>query len=238
MRAFDRNSSIPFFLFIVTCFVILYLVLGSLLAKYLFRTPGYYRYDEQKFIEQKINDLKVKEQFWLNKIKAAEEDSIVLTINLQDSILTLDLLGIELRSCRIYHYRMNRTLAEQKQNGKLLSLLTYSMQLKEERATIPKEPLIIRQIEIGKPVLEDFSFLYRPFDSTEVILDFTFNRDLHIRFEEKRYNWQEQDVTSLLPFNKHYLALHTYWLELQLAANDLRAIYRALPAKAKLVLCL
>jgi hypothetical protein len=237
MSASDRNPSIPFYIFTVNCFIILYLLLGILYAKYFFRAPGYFIYNEQKFYEQEFYDLKVKERFWLNKIKTAREDSIIMTLDLQDSILTLDLQGIELRSCRIYHYRLNRALAQLKQSGNLASLLESVMILEEQRATIPKEPVILRHIEVGKPVLEDLSFLYRPFDSTKVILDFTFNSDLHIRFEEKRFNWQEYD-RCVLPHNKLYLEQYTYWLELQLAANDLRAIYRAIPVRAKMVLCL
>ena len=136
MRRFNYSPPFPFFIFIVTCFVGYFLFFSWLFAKHLLRAPEDYIYDEQKFYDQELYDLEVKALFWQNKIEAAQEDSIIMTINLQDSIVTLDLLGIELRSCRIYHYRLNRALSRLKKSNALKYLLNSVLELKEVQANI------------------------------------------------------------------------------------------------------
>lgn len=232
----DHNRITPYFLFIVICFTIFYLIFSMQIAMHFFRGKDFYIYDRQKFLDQEIFDLKVKKQFWTNKIITAKEDSIIISLNLQDSTLTMDLEGIELRRCRIYQYELNNRLARKKREGTLLSLTTAPFILEREKATIPKQPVILHEVEVGSPVLADLSFLNRSFDSTNVILDFTFTKDLHIRFEERHFIWPEIYPT-ILPPDRIYLVQYSYYIVIQMDARDLRALYRALPMDAMMILC-
>ena len=91
----DHNRITPYFLFIVICFTIFYLIFSMQIAMHFFRGKDFYIYDRQKFLDQEIFDLQVKKQFWTNKIITAKEDSIIISLNLQDSTLSMDLEGIE-----------------------------------------------------------------------------------------------------------------------------------------------
>jgi hypothetical protein len=236
MRTYQDNFSLPVYIVIISCFILFFAALGMQIAYSFFRAPDDFVFNESKFDRLEIQDLQLQEQYWINRIELAQDDSIGLTINLQDSVVTLDLKGIELRTCPVYTYRLSPSLSNMKQHSKFQSFYTSILTLERQQATIPKAPVILREIEVGKPVLEDLSFLNRAFDSTEVVLDLTFNQALHIRFQEPHIYWPEFHSAGL-PVQKHYLKFFAYWIEIQLAAHDLRAIYRALPKEARLVLC-
>ena len=236
MRTYQDNFSLQVYIVILFCFILFFAGLGKHIAYAFFRAPDDFVFNESKFNQLQIQNLQLKEQYWINRIEMAEDDSIGLTINLQDSVVTLDLKGIELRTCPVYAYRLSSSLLNLKQHGKFKSLCASRLTLEQQQATIPKAPVIVREIEAGKPVLEDLSFLNRTFDSTDVVIDLTFDKALHVRFQEPYLYWPEFH-SAVLPVKKLYLEFFTYWIEIQLAPHDLRAIYRALPKEAWLVLC-
>ena len=182
MNSFYRfNLSV--IIFVTGCFTICPLLLSLTPARNYFHLPECTRSNSEKFINQKLYDLKRQENFWLRRINLSGHDSISLVINLQDSLISLDLKGVELRACPVMAYRLCDTLIQFRQSGNVPPWFKDILYIKDQYATVPKTPVIIRRIEVGKSVLDDLSHLNRMFDSTEVVLDITVENDLHIRFE-------------------------------------------------------
>lgn len=196
--------------------------------------------------------LKTEEAFLQAQLQMAKNDSIGLCINLRDSVISLQIRGVDIRTCKIEQFRISHSFKHLQASGAALNWLSSSFELIRDWSSIPKAPIKVKKAP--KDTLEANQTKSEPYTElgkNDVYLTLQFDRNLivnirqtqtpswHGRFWKLIYGAKskffilENRITALL--NGH-LPSNLRWIELEIAQNDAVAIYRALPHRALLAL--
>lgn len=195
--------------------------------------------------------LKIDELFWKNRVQLAKDDSIYLSIDLPDSLLTLELNGVPLRQCKIEEYKITPLYSQLKFQPQFLEWLNDPFILVDESATISKVP--IKEVIAPKDTIEAMKMLSKKVEIEKEDVQFilVFDRDLILevkqtepptlmgRFEMVLF----RILKNITAFFKDFYSLMTlksssqdFWIKIKISQNDAKAIYRALPKEARVVL--
>jgi hypothetical protein len=196
--------------------------------------------------------LKTEEAFLQAQLQMSKNDSIGLCINLRDSVVALQIRGVDVRSCKIEQFRSSRALRHLQATGAVLNWLSSSFTLQRDWSSIPKAPIKVKKAP--KDTLEASQTKSEPYTElgkNDVYLTLQFDRNLivHIR-QTQSPSWRgrfwkwiysaklksyilENRIVALL---QGHLPANLRWIELEIAQNDAIAIYRALPHRALLAL--
>lgn len=201
--------------------------------------------------QKAIINLETTAAFWQARLQLAKSDSIGLVLNLKDSMASLEIKGVPIRVCRIQRYRVGSALRRLRGQGRLQSWLAAPFTLQGGLATLPKAP--VRVVEAPADTIEAQK---RPasevhIEKRDVHYTLEFDRDLMIAIEQAQASsfrgWWEKlwyESRRLLAsardaaesFAHGELPKHRMVIEMELAQEDAKAIYRALPRRAEMVL--
>jgi len=195
--------------------------------------------------------LKIDELFWKNRVELAKGDSMYLSINLPDSLLILELNGVPLRQCKIEEYKITPLYSQLKFQPQFLEWLNDPFILGDESATISKVP--IKEVIAPKDTIEAMKQLSKEIEIEKEDVQFIlgFDRDLILeikqtepptlmgRFEMVLF----RVLKNITAFFKDFYSLMTlksssqdFWIKIKISQNDAKAIYRALPKEARVIL--
>lgn len=195
--------------------------------------------------------LKIDELFWKNRVELAKGDSMYLSINLPDSLLILELNGVPLRQCKIEEYKITPLYSQLKFQPQFLEWLNDPFILVDESATISKVP--IKEVIAPKDTIEAMKQLSKEIEIEKEDVQFIlgFDRDLILevkqtepptlmgRFEMVLF----RVLKNITAFFKDFYSLMTlksssqdFWIKITISQNDAKAIYRALPKEARVIL--
>lgn len=203
-------------------------------------------------LSQKKYALKIEESFLLSQLQMAKSDSIALCIDLTDSLLSLQIRGVNVRDCKIRRFHTSHAFKHLRGKGLIIDWLSSPFTLLNEWATIPKVPIKVKQapkdtLEASKSKSEPYAELGK----NDVFLSMKFNRNLFIRINQietpslRGRIWKclyslklklyviEDRMLSLLHSR---LPTNALWIEVNIPQNDAIAIYRALPRNTTLAL--
>ncbi len=199
--------------------------------------------------EANLGELETEEHFWKNRIKLAKDDSIYLVINLRDSLAILEIKGVPLRESRIITYDKSSLLTAGDRFRQVESPYT----LQNDWATVTKAPIKVKiaprdTIEAGKAEQQQ---IYN--EESDVSYTLLFDHDMRVEIRQS----DESFIHKRLHFMYYHLKSVYFqlsgdlkelarlrppktqiWLELDLAKDDAKAIYRALPVNAKMLIYL
>ncbi|MDZ7263471.1 MAG: hypothetical protein ONB16_02720 [candidate division KSB1 bacterium] len=203
-------------------------------------------------LAQKKYQLKTEEAFLQAQLQMSKSDSIGLCINLRDSVISLLIRGVDVRTCKIEQFRISHAFKHLQASGAALNWLSTSFTLQRDWASIPKAPIKVKMAP--KDTLEanqSKSEPYAELGKNDVYLTLQFDRNLmvHIR-QTQTPSWRgrlwkliygtkfkfyilEDRITALV---QGHLPTNLRWIELEIAQNDAVAIYRAIPHRALLAL--
>jgi len=201
--------------------------------------------------EDEISNLLVEKVYWENKLRLSKEDSICLSIDLVDSLISLEMQGVILRKCKIQKYDINWSLKYFRQHPNFLSWIKTPFILRSDTASITKVP--VKVIHAPKNAIEAAQLLAKilPHEDPGVEFNLKFDRNLHFQFrqadslnllENNKTNIYYSDILSgkklsSLPASiKEYFPSRGYQIDIILSRDDAKAIYRALPKDARLAL--
>jgi hypothetical protein len=187
--------------------------------------------------------LKIEEAFLKSKLAKSDLDSISLSINIPDSLLTLEIKGIAIYNIKIDRIKMS-SIFYAFENNSVIHCFSSPFNVSYQYATVVKEPIVIKKapkdtieanlpapnIDTLKPKMVAYYFLL----DKDIILD--------IRQSEK---------TEMIPYFE-YLFHYNYWtiakqlkevfnhrppnysprIQIEINCKDALALYRALPNKA------
>ena len=198
----------------------------------------------------RLDSLARTEVFWQARSSFAKSDSISLIADLRDSLVMVEIRGVPVRRCRIQHYRASRAFEHYRGRSELVQWLSTPFVLRREVATIPKAPLRVKKAP--KDTLEaqaqDDEFL---FEEEDVHFTLRFDRNLSISFAQTQnpsfLGWLHtlfyslrrnasdagETLSELLRLR---MPRHHLWIEIEIVREDAKAIYRALPPRAKMAL--
>jgi hypothetical protein len=202
-------------------------------------------------LKERLKQLEIEEIYWQNRIQMARDKSVDLAIDLVEHIIILEMNGVILKKNNIFTYQTSPSLSQVYNSDSLIFFLTTPFQLKNSWATIPKEPIIVKEI----PKNPEEAYLNTPteipIDSSYVHLILQFNKNFSIEIipqqKTKDREWliinkydgwlNTSPAKKEIPMiEKCILPLQKYWIKLYINNNDARVIYRALSDDSELSL--
>ncbi len=181
-------------------------------------------------IQQKVTELEIEEIFWKNRVALAETGELYLCIDLIAGYISLDMEGVQLRGCKIESRMLGSSLDELKERGKSKEWLFEPFTLRNEQATLPKQPILVKDIT-SRPDTSDALFLLkRPVEDQEFMFELEFDRGLRLLAYETGSDPDTVPALFREPENGDRR------ISLALDRHDVRAIYRALADSAKMIL--
>jgi len=185
-------------------------------------------------------------------LKLSESDSIQLVINLSDSTVNLSIKGVMIHQTKAGSIDRDRLLSEMPliQQVKMFS---EPLNVQSEYATIVKEPVVVRQAP--KDTLEAALNAWQPDTLIQkpafMILSADHGIDIILQQEnnpEFRDKWKKFNFNNRLRMKGTLQSVYAFvtlkkqdyhpGITIKLPADDLRAIYRALPDHTLIVITL
>lgn len=251
----DRKKRI-LYIFLLVLFIFLMTVSVSPIHKMkefenIVKSDSIFSNDFNSMLNQPELSVLVKEKANLEALlKLAEKDSIQLVINLRDSSACLFINGVKIHQSEISKFKSDKLL-QKMPLIQYVKLFSDPVEIISQYATIVKEPVVVRQapkdtaeaaLTAWKPdtLIQKPAFLLLKMDYGIRII---FEQELNERFADK---WVRKSFYTRQWFGKGASSLGRFFtlrkqeynptIKILLPADDLRAIYRALPQSAELVL--
>lgn len=201
--------------------------------------------------EDSLELLRHDEAYWTARLELAKQPKFALALDLVDSIASLDVRGVPVRTCRILDIKTSRALPFMFQRREFRERMAKPIQIKSETATILKEP--IRITFAPKDSIEAENAPATPVepDTGDVYFDLYFDGGLVLAVKQSeppapkgfRQNLKDRMAAGLGQakiaarslFQKE-LPQHELRIEVTLSREDAKALYRALGPHAKVAL--
>ncbi|MBN2354638.1 hypothetical protein JXO59_00910 [candidate division KSB1 bacterium] len=198
-----------------------------------------------------MSSLQVEEAYLKSLYALRRKDSIMLSIDLHDSLLSILIKGIPARQCTIKEYRMSHAIPHIAARDTMHSWLYPPFKLQKEWATIPKAPIRIMDapkdtIEANAMAGEEISI-----EKNDVHFTMQFNRGLTVVVEQLQTpswkgRWKKfiydlerlhsQALKTIKELKQKQLPQHQLWIEVYISREDAKAVYRATPHSLEMAL--
>jgi len=207
--------------------------------------------DERILTDSAYLELLKEKGFLQSRIAMAETDSIYLTADLTDSIVSLEISGVEVHTADIRKMKISRILKYG--NDYIVStMLSRPLNIVREYSSIQKEPLMIKMAprdtsEYVPDIIPDTA----DYEPVNFILEMDNGIVISVYQEEKL---NQGDAMNLFGFDLRYriknsirslasvftLKVPEYhpFIKLRLSREDAKIIYRALPRQGQIAVCL
>jgi hypothetical protein len=202
--------------------------------------------------KNRVIDLMIEKKYWENRLAMSKKDSLVMSLDLVDSVMTLEVKGVILRTCQLQKYDMNIDLIGLKKHPKLAEWLDDPFTLQYDSSSIPKIPYKV--IQAPKDSIEAQAVINKILSTPleeDIFYTLHFNRNLRIEISQFQMEGiTEPQYSNLIYFDDQSIDLltkvfspkniSTVSAELKigifLSQSDARAIYRALPKHTSLAI--
>lgn len=215
------------------------------------RSDSIFSSDFNPLLNQTELSLLVKEKANMEALlKLAERDSIQLVINLKDSSACLFINGVRIHQSEISKLKLDKILPKIPLN-QYIKLFSDPIDIISQYATIVKEPVVVRHApkDIAEAALTAWepdtliqkpAFLLLKMDyGIRIILEQEVSESIADKWVRKSFyarHWSEKSIGALGRFFTLRKQEYLPTIKISLPTDDLRAIYRALPQNAGLVL--
>jgi len=202
-------------------------------------------------LASRLAGLQLEEAYLQSIMDLAKKDSVMLSIDLRDSVLSILIKGIAARRCPITKFSMSHAIRHFAARDTLHSWLYPPFALQHEWATIPKAP--IRIMDAPKDTIEASANAGQEItiEKNDVHFTMEFNRGLSVIVEQEQTpSWEGRkkkfhyDMERIFSEARRALdALrHGEWpqhplrIELVVSREDAKAVYRSTPIKLQMAL--
>jgi len=204
-------------------------------------------------LDQKLIDLEISKKFWENKIKLADQDHYNVFINLSDSLVSLEMSGITAHDSKILNFEIAENIRLQRRNKDIVGMFREPFHLLDEWASIPKDPLRVKDISGYQWNPDSLNFVPSITDTKFVFIVLKCSGNFSIMISQravigkmpsyinpdpmKRFNsiMNKKDIPESIPF---FPLIQKNWIGIEIPRSDAIAIFRALMENSLLVLCL
>jgi hypothetical protein len=204
-------------------------------------------------INQQLIDLEMQKNFWKNKIKLVDQDHFNIFINLSDSLISLEMNGITAHRAQVLNFDISESLRLQRQRQDIVKMLSEPLDLLDVWASIPKEPIRVKDISGYKWNPDSLSFVPDHFDTAFVFIVIKCSKNFSIMISQRTiignmpsyltsdpmtgfdFSMKNKDKTGELPFAP---LLQNNWIGIVIPRSDAIVFFRALMEKSSLILSL
>lgn len=180
----------------------------------------------------------------------SEKDSIQMVVNLSDSTVNLSIHGVTIHQTKVRTFKKDKLFGVLSFPGQMY-LFSRPFQVNAQYATIVKEPIVVRHapkdtLEAAVNVWQPDTLIQNPAYLILTLphnIDLIFEQDNNPTFRDK---WKKFDFYNRLRWQKTVNAISNFanlrkqdyhpTITIQMPVDDLRAIYRALPNQAYVVI--
>ena len=206
---------------------------------------------ESKEWSQKLASLERDEAFWTAQLQLAKKDSVNLLLDFSDSAAVLQIKGVPVRKCKMHRFNIGYAIGHLKAQGGLNQWLSSPFILQREFATLPKAPIRIMEAPADTIEASATSGQVIPLENRDVHFTMEFDRNLTVTVEQLQtptltgrmgkalYNLRRSLISTkeiLQSLSKLKMPHQRVRIEVEITREDAKAIYRALPQKAGLVM--
>jgi hypothetical protein len=209
--------------------------------------------DPLQLLSQRLIDLQIKKNFWKNKINLADQDHYNLFIDLSDSIVTLEISGIIAHSSSVLNFEISKNFQRLNRNEQIVKMLQEPFHLMDEWASIPKEPIRVKDISGFEWNPDSLNFVPTDADTDYVFFVLKCSGDLSVMVSQRAIIGKMpayitpdhltkfshliniDDKTRNLPFSD---LLQKNWVGIEIPRSDAIALFRALSDESLLALCI
>jgi len=209
--------------------------------------------DPLQILDQQLIDIEIKKNFFKNKIKLADQDHYNIFIDFSDSIITLETNGVTAHSAPILNHEVAGSFEILKQNKNIIRLLKDPLQLIDEWASVPKNPIRVKDISGFEWNPDSLNFVPTIIDTEYVFIVLKCSRDFTVMMSQRailgkmpeyiisdhlskfKNLIETKNNSEELPFS-HLLQNH--WIGIEIPRSDAIALYRAFNENSLIVLCL
>jgi hypothetical protein len=195
--------------------------------------------------------LRHDEAFWSARLELAKQPKFSLAVDLVDSLASLDVRGVPVRSCKILGIKTSHALPFMFQRREFRERMSKPLQIKSETATLPKEPIRITfapkdsveaELAAAKPIEPEqadvFFTLY--FDGNLALTVRQSGEPISSGFQQRAKSLMrlgfEQGKLAARSLFRTELPQHELRIEVTLSREDAKALYRALGFNAKVAI--
>ncbi len=191
-------------------------------------------------------DLNKNKAFRESRLMMAKSDSIGLSVNLQDSIVALEIKGIPLHQVKISRYKASR-LFRAIDNRTYMTLFSSPLRVELQNATIKKEPVIYKQAPKDTIEAEKSLFLPDTTKENQAYISLTLNHGFRLFIEQENarslravrakiafraWNCLKQAWVNLHHMLRFKIPPYSPVIKISIPGNDDETIYHALPENA------
>lgn len=185
-------------------------------------------------------------------LKLSENDSIQLVLNLRDSTINLSIKGVFIHQTKIEEFKKDKFLNKLSLVQEI-KLLSQPISVQSQYATIVKEPIVVNHapkdtIEAALNVSQPDTLIQNPAfvafsleHNLRLILEQDENTDFNDKWEKFRF-YSHLSSETILRSAEHFFGSkkqeYIPTITIKIPVDDLRAIYRALPSRAFIVVYL
>ncbi len=182
-------------------------------------------------------------------LELSGSDSIQLAVNLADSVVGLYLKGVKIHEIRVDHFRIDDFLVKAP-GRQYVKLFSVPLKVQLQRATIVKEPIVVREAprdpeEAALNAWEPDTLIQKPAFlklSLEHGINLVFEQDKNPGLKNKwvRFIFRSRmRAHNLTEYAGNFFTMkrqrYNPSIVIRMPADELRAIYRALPRNAEVV---
>jgi hypothetical protein len=198
-----------------------------------------------------VENLEMERAYLENRLHLARNsDSVYMSVNLDDSLVHLEINGVEVRNCRISGITASKRLSRIG-HEQLWAWLSEPFELDTDMSTIPKIPYVIKEAPKDTLEAQAQSAKPMPVDTSSVMFSLYFKRGLVLEIVQqedphaadskiiKKYQKAQKQVKRREALRAVFrgqpptLPIH---IRLEVSQADARAIYRGIPVNAMLAL--
>jgi len=208
--------------------------------------------DPLLILNNQLIDLEIKKNFWKNKINLADQDQYNIFIDLSDSLISIDISGITAHTAKIFDFEIADNFKVLRQNEKIVRMFKEPFHLMDEWASIPKNPIRVKDISGFQWDPDSLNFVPTQTDTEHVFVVLKCSRDFSVMISQKEIientpSYVKQDKSAMfesiiekktgsaeIPFSQ---LLQKNWIDIQTSRSDVVALFRALTDNSLIVVC-
>lgn len=201
---------------------------------------------------ENVRRLETDRSFWQTRLALAKTDSLYLVIDLVDSVMLLEIKGVPVRRSPIRRFEMSAALRRGRHDREHAVRADTALTLHRAWATIPKAPIRMQYAPADTggstpPPMFETDTTSAPED-VALVLDFSPDLTVTVLPDQPlsaagwgRLAWfrirrRLEDVgREARMLARWTLPQPERWIELQMQAVDAKAVYRALPSAARMI---
>jgi len=196
-----------------------------------------------------LYNLQKDEAFLKAKQKYLNSDSVIMILDLVDSIISLEIRGVSVLESPIMEMEITKAF-KKLDASEILALMQVPLTLEGRNGTIDAVPIVVKEApkDTAEANSETVEYLNPKMEDVYVTMDFSRDfliyleqfepptpEDISANIEYQEYIRNEQYQLSLAALKSFRAPVHPMWLRIKIHREDARSVFRALPENGKMI---